>query len=228
MTGAATLALKFERLKPWLLYLVSFSAGALLGDVFFHALPELLEAGDAVRYGLYIMAGIVLFVLLERLIHWHFPHTEHEESVHSIVYVTMVGDTLHNFIDGLIIAGAFLINIPLGIVTTVAVILHEIPQELGQFAIFLHGGWSVKKALLYNLFSALAAIAGAVLALLFSSQFAEVPALLISFAIASFIYVAMSDIIPELHKEANMKKFFIQLTTFVIGIGFMALLLLLE
>ena len=228
LVGAFTLSIKPETLKSWLMHLVSFSAGALLGDVFLHMLPELGKAGFELKYGIYILTGILIFYALERFIYWHHSHSEHKEEVHSYVYLTQAADSLHNFIDGLIIAGSFLISNALGFATAIAVIFHEIPQEIGNFAIFIHGGWSVKKALFYNFFSALTAFAGAAVVLIFLKNFQGQPALLLSIGAASFIYIAMSDLIPELHKEKNTKTAVIQLLWFVLGIAAMWLLVLVE
>ena len=149
-------------------------------------------------------------------------HTLNGEHTHSMVYLTIIGDALHNFLDGIAVAASFLVSIPVGIATATAVIFHEIPQEIGQFAVLLHGGWSRGKALLYNFFSALSAIAGAVLVLIFSQSFEEAPTILLGFGAASFIYIAMSDLIPELHKEQNVKRSLIQLIAMVAGIGVVA------
>ncbi|MDP1625309.1 MAG: ZIP family metal transporter [bacterium] len=227
LVGLITLGVRQERLQKVLSYVVSFSAGALLGDVFIHILPEIMVEGNALSTSVYILAGIVLFFVLERFLLWHHSHTGHNESIHSMTYLTVFGDALHNFLDGMAIAASFLISVPVGIATTVAVMLHEIPQEIGQFAVLVHGGWSRKKALIYNFLSALTAVLGAVVVLLFT-QGTEQPLALLAIGAASFIYVAMSDLIPELHKETSPKKSLIQLFWMIIGIGVMALMLLLE
>lgn len=227
LVGILTLGVKENFLRQILHYLVSFSAGALLGDVFIHVIPEMSEAGFGPRMGIYFLIGIVIFFLLEKYILWHHSHDQHEESVHSLPYMTIAGDTLHNFIDGMVIAASFIVSTPLGIAAAIAVVLHEIPQEIGQFAILVHGGWSKAKALLYNFISALAAILGALVVLVFA-QDVETPQVLLAFAGASFIYVAMSDIIPELHKERSPVRSFWQIISFVIGVTIMALLLKLE
>ncbi|HEY4523189.1 MAG TPA: ZIP family metal transporter [Candidatus Paceibacterota bacterium] len=228
LVGVFALGINPKRLERTLLYLVSFSAGALLGDVFIHILPEIMEGEGAVRSGVYVLAGIILFFVLERVLRWHHSHGSHEEEVHAVVYLTILGDALHNFLDGIAIAAAFLISIPVGIATAVAVIFHEIPQEIGQFAILVHGGWSRKKALLYNFFSAATAVAGVLLVLLFAHSFYGAPEVLLGLGAASFIYIAMSDLIPELQKEHRLVRSAFQLAWMIIGIGIMALLLLLE
>lgn len=228
LVGIFTLMIRQDRLQRALFYLISFSAGALLGDVFIHILPEIMEGASASRNGWYVLIGIMLFFVLERFFVWHHAHDAHEEKIHSMVYLTIIGDALHNFLDGVAIAAAFLISIPIGVATAAAVIFHEIPQEMGQFAILVHGGWSKKKALLYNFFSALTAIAGALLALFFAQGLEEAPTILLAFGAASFIYVAMADLIPELQKESNVRRSILQLFWMIAGIAVMALLLLLE
>lgn len=228
LVGVFALGIRQDRLERILFYLVSFSAGALLGDVFLHILPELMGGGGALKNGAYILAGIMLFFVLERILMWHHSHSSHKEEVHSMVYLTIIGDALHNFLDGVAIAAAFLASIPIGIATATAVIFHEIPQEIGQFAILVHGGWTRAKALLYNFFSALTAIAGALLVLVFSQDSAAAPTLLLALGAASFVYVAMSDLIPELQKELHTRRAALQLLWMLAGIGVMASLLLLE
>lgn len=228
LVGVVTLAINTEKLHRWLLYLVSFSAGALLGDVFLHIFPEMSEQGFGVSEGIFVLVGILLFFVLERYIHWQHGHGKHEEEVHSMVYSTMAGDTLHNFLDGLIIAGSYTVSIPVGIATTLAVIFHEIPQEIGNFAILLHGGWTKAKALWYNFLSGLASVLGAFVVIFFIRGEAQAPTALLAIGAASFIYIALSDIIPELHREQDPKKSGRQLAWFVCGIVVMGLLLLLE
>ena len=228
LLGITVLGMQDRFLKSILSYLVSFSAGALLGDVFLHVFPELTEVGFGVREGWYFLVGIFVFFLLEKYILWHHSHQDHDESVHSITYLTMVGDSLHNFIDGLVIAASFLVDINLGIAATIAVIFHEIPQEIGQFAILVHGGWSKAKALFYNFLSALTSIIGAAVVLFFAPQLEEAPSFLLIMAAASFLYIAMSDIIPELHSEKSPRKSVYQFIWLILGVAFMAALLMLE
>ncbi len=226
--GVVVLGLQEQRLRSILLYLVSFSAGALLGDVFLHLLPEMSEVGFGVAEGFYFLIGLVIFFILERFIQWQHSHGEHSEEVHSSVYLTMAGDSLHNFIDGMVIAASFLVNPTLGVATTLAVIFHEIPQEIGQFAILLHGGWSKVKAIWYNFASALTSIAGAGMVVLFARHIESAPSFLLAFAGASFIYIALSDIVPQLHKEESREKSVWQFLWLILGIALMGGLLLLE
>ena len=158
--GVFTLSLKEKFLNKILLILVSFAAGALIGGAFFHLLPEALEISFDLNIFVYLVVGIFVFFILERVLHWRHCH-KGKCDVHPFTYLNLVGDGVHNFIDGLIIAASFLTNISLGIITTIAVIFHEIPQEIGDFGILVYGGFSRTKALFFNFLSALTAILGA-------------------------------------------------------------------
>ncbi len=226
LLGVIALGFNERFLRSTLSYLVSFSAGALLGDVFLHIFPEMAEMSFGVKEGAYFLGGIVIFFVLERFILWHHSHGDHEEKVHSMVYLSMFGDSLHNFIDGMVIAASFLVSPVLGFASAIAVIFHEIPQEIGQFAILIHGGWPKSKALWYNFLSALTAVAGAVIVLVFARNLEVAPTLLLAIAGSSFIYIAMADLIPELHQEASTRRSAIQFVWFLLGIGVMGLLLM--
>jgi len=228
--GIFTLSIKIERLKLILIYLISFSAGALLGDAFIHLLPELIEeSGFELATSLYILLGIVIFFILEKVIHWHHYHMPFDkEHEHPFAYMNLVGDGLHNFMDGLIIAASYMINPGVGIATTLAVIAHEIPQEIGDFGVLIHGGFSKSKALLLNFLSALTAVFGAIIGLILAGRIAGIEKALIPIAAGGFIYIAGADLIPELHKERGIKKAMLQTLAFVAGILVMILLLFLE
>lgn len=230
--GVFTLGLRRELLHKVLIYLVGFSAGALLGDAFLHLLPESLESLSSLQVSMYILAGILIFFIIEKFLQWEHHHHAHEKEVHEHGHVfakmNLFGDAAHNFLDGLIIAGAYLTNIPLGISTTIAVIAHEIPQEIGDFAVLIHGGYNNRKALWFNFLSAITAIAGAVVALVLSSRIENIALGLSSFAIGGFIYIANSDLIPELHKEKTFARSWKQLLAILLGVAAMAALLLLE
>lgn len=228
LVGVALLGFHQNFLNRILQFLIAFSAGALLGDVFIHIIPEMAEAEFTPLTGFYFLLGIIVFFLLEKYIHWHHGYGEHDEKAHATTYLTILGDALHNFIDGIIIAASFLISIPLGIATTVAVLFHEIPQELGQFGILVHGGWSRAKALLYNFASALTSILGAAVVFFLVPGLEEAPTYLLALAGANFIYIAMSDIIPELQKEKKVSRSLGQIISFLLGVAVMAALLLME
>ncbi|MBI5332364.1 MAG: ZIP family metal transporter [Candidatus Aenigmarchaeota archaeon] len=225
LIGLITFAIKLEKLKKVLLLFVSFAAGALIGDAFIHLLPEAAVAGFTFELSITVLAGIITFFIVEKFIHWRHCHEAGcRKHKHTLAYINITGDIVHNFIDGMIIAASFLINVPLGIATTIAVILHEIPQEIGDFSILMHSGLKRTKALLFNFLTALAAIAGAVLVLLLGNiEF--LAGSLIPFAAGGFIYIACADLIPELHKEEKMIISLLQLAAFIIGIGVMTALL---
>jgi len=148
--------------------------------------------------------------------------------IHPFAYMNLVGDALHNFIDGLVIAASYLVSIPVGIATTSAVLLHEIPQEIGDFGVMLHGGLSRTKALVLNFLTALTAVLGVIIGLLLNNFIDNIQLFVIPIAIGGFIYIAGSDLIPELHKETDIKRSIIQIITFILGVLIMLSLLLLE
>ncbi len=218
--GIISLAIKVKLLNKILLRLVGFSAGALMGGAFLHLLPESLEGIGFSGMGIFVLVGFSLFFLIERFLKWHHCH-KGKCPVHTFTYMNLFGDGVHNFIDGLIIAAGFLVNIPFGIVTTIAIIAHEVPQELGDFAVLVYGGFTKLKALFYNFLSALLAVIGAVVGYFLSTITENFIPLLIPFAAGGFIYIAASDLIPELHKEADLKKSMMSFGFFLIGIIFM-------
>jgi zinc and cadmium transporter len=228
--GALTFAIKKEKLHHFLLYMVSFSVGALFGDVFIHIIPEISrEVGFDSGIGFCFLGGIILFFIVEKIIHWHHCHrTDHAHELHPMVYTNLIGDGLHNFLDGMIIAASFMVSVPLGIATTLAVVVHEIPQEIGDFGVLIYSGLTKKRALLFNFLSALLAVLGAVVALLLAEKVGDLATVLLAVAGGGFIYIAGSDLIPELHKgqcAGCSAKY--QLVAVLLGVGVMALMLFL-
>jgi len=229
--GVFTFRIKGQRLKKVLIYFVSFSAGALFGDVFIHLLPEVVEEqGFGLNIGIGVLVGIVLFFILEKFVHWQHCHVPEEKGhVHPFTYSILVGDALHNFIDGLIIGASYLVSVPAGVATTLAVALHEIPQEIGDFGVLIHGGFSKGKALMLNFLSALTAVLGVIVALALSGMIESISLILVPIAAGGFIYIAGSDLIPELHKHSEkFGESLGHLIVFILGILVMGLLLLLE
>jgi len=168
------------------------------------------------------LLGIVIFYILERLLKWHHCHDDEGDcSVHAFTYMSLIGDGIHNFIDGLIIVSAFFISPEVGLATTIALASHEIPQELGDFAVLIHGGFSKLKALIWNLLSAFTAILGVIVGYILVNNVENMTLFLLPFAAGGFIYISMSDLIPELHKEKSLKKSFINFLMFVVGLAFM-------
>ena len=229
LIGSVTLVLASGAINRLLLLLISFAAGALLGDTFIHLLPELAESsrGLDLATSLTVLGGITAFFLLEKVLHWHHAHFPSEEVVHPVAVSNLVGDAVHNFVDGAVVAGSFLVSPELGLATTIAVGLHEIPQELGDFAILVHAGLKPKRALLLNFSTALFAVAGGVVTLLLTSL-EGIEQFLLAFSAGAFVYIASTDLIPELHKEPEPGKSLVQAGALMLGIAVMAALTLVE
>lgn len=224
LIGVFTLLLSREKLKKLTLFLVSLSAGTLLGDSFLHLIPEAAaENGGRLNLWLWLISGILTFFILEKVVHWRHCHLLTSEShPHPVGLMNLVGGGLHNFIDGLVIAGSYLIDFNLGLATTIAVISHEIPGELGDFAILIYAGYTKLKALFYNFISAAVSIAGAVFALIIGGRMENFTAFIIPFTAGGFIYIATSDLFPELKKDNDkLHQAFFQLFSIIIGIGLM-------
>ncbi|KYK27171.1 hypothetical protein AYK26_00560 [Euryarchaeota archaeon SM23-78] len=223
--GIVSLWLKEKLFKKVLMILVAFSAGALLSGAFFHLIPEALEKIPVTNVFAYLMIGFILFFLIERFLHWHHCHRYGAKcKTHPVSYLILIGDGVHNFIDGIIIGVSFIVSIPFGIITTLLIIGHEIPQELGDFGVLVYGGFSKYKALVYNFISQLMAVLGGILGYLFSTRVEGVIPFILPFAAGGFIYIAASDLIPELHKEPKLNKSLISFGFFLVGIAFMFLL----
>lgn len=220
LIGVLFLSLSQSLFRKLLLVLVSFASGTLLGGAFLHLIPEALSTGGENMF-IVILSGILVFFLLEKFL-WRHCH-ERDCPVHVFAYLNLLGDGIHNFIDGILIAASFLTSVPLGLATTLAVVSHEIPQEIGDFGILVYGGFSKGRALSYNLLSALVAFVGALLMYSFSSYLPS-SSYFLMFAAGSFIYVATTDLIPELHKEHGAAKSFLQFALLVVGISLMWLL----
>lgn len=200
--GVFGLLLKEETLRKFIFPLVAFSAGALLAGAMLHLIPEALDQSESVdQVFLWVLFGFSLFFMLEQFIQWHHCHKLPSEHKHPVTYLILLSDGVHNFIDGLAIGAAFLVNINLGIVTSLAVMAHEIPQELGDFGILVHGGWKSRQALFFNFFSGLASVAGGVLVYFLSSGINM--SFLLPIAAGNFIYIASSDLIPEIKHSDN-------------------------
>lgn len=219
LIGVFTLSVNIKKLEKYLILLVSFSAGALLGGAFIHLLPEAVEeTGFGIATSWYVLSGILFSFVIEKLIHWRHCHIPTSAvHPHPFAYMNLFGDGVHNFIDGLIIGASYIASIPVGIATTIAVILHEIPQEIGDIGVLLHGGFNRKKALLTNFATALTAVAGTVISLLLGSIEGFIQFLL-PFAAGGFIYIAAADLIPEIHKECEATKSLTHLIMIFLGV----------
>jgi zinc and cadmium transporter len=228
--GIITISIKLQALKKIVMLLVSFSAGALLGGAFFHLIPEAArDFGFNIWLATLILSGILSFFILEKLICWRHCHIPtSKDHPHPFAFMNLIGDAFHNFIDGMIIAAAFLASIPLGISTTLAVVFHEIPQEMGDFGVLIHGGFDRLRALLLNFASGLTALLGALLILALNVKVEDVSAYLIPFTAGGFIYIANSDLMPELKKDIQPLNSLLQMVFLLIGLGFMLLLVILK
>lgn len=223
LMGAFTLSLSRNFLKRILFFLVSFAVGSLLGGAFIHLLPEAFASDlDPMSVSLSVLGGIILFFVLEKFFRWrHCHHETTDDHVHPVVPMNIFGDAMHNLIDGVLIGVSYSVSIPLGMATTVAVFLHEIPQEIGDFGILIHGGLTVKKALMFNFASALTSVIGVVLALMIGSAMDETMLYFIPLTAGGFIYIAGSDLIPELHHNTDVKISILQLLALLGGIAIM-------
>ncbi len=204
-----------KSVEKYLGLMVSFAAGALLAVAFLDILPEALKLSpNALEIAL---VGIIAFFVLEKILFWHHHHSKIHR--HPMTTLNLIGDGIHNFLDGTIIAAAFLQNFELGLTTTLAVAAHEIPQEFGDYSVLVFGGMTRKKALFYNFLSALTAVLGALVMFYFSAAVPGLSAFMLPFAAGGLIYIACTDLIPELKKETALNKSVIEFVSFLAGIG---------
>jgi len=222
--------LKKKISQRWLLVLLSLSVGALLGGVFIHLLPEAMSEGYSLSIAINVLLGFLVFFVLEKFIHFHHNkkcadgHCGHTHAYH-LAPLNLIGDGIHNFLDGLVIAGSYLVSVPLGIAATISIIFHEVPQEIADFGVLLYSGMSKMKALLFNL-SAATAILGAIVGLVFGSG--GFTHFIIPFAAGSFIYIAASNLVPELHRHCKFVDIILHLVAIIVGIFVMFLVTLVE
>jgi len=222
--GLFSISSSEEGFKKIAFFLVSLAAGTMIGDVFIHLLPE-AATNQGQSIWIWVIVGIGLFFVLEKVVHWrhcHLPTTE--KHPHPVGVMNLVGDGFHNFFDGLLIAGSFVVSFQLGIATTIAVIFHEIPQEIGDFGVLIHAGFTKKRALLFNFLSALAAVLGCIVLFSLGRNTENLSNILVPITAGGFIYIAMSDLLPELHKETRWLWSIGQLLILTFGIGIMYLL----
>jgi len=219
------LFIQSSKLKKILIFLVSFSAGSLMGGAFFHLLPESLEISkDSTSVFLYVLAGFCLFFILEKFLRWHHCHGKECHHDLHLGYMNLAGDSLHNFLDGIIIVSTYLVSIPLGLVTTLSIISHEIPQEMGDFGVLLYSGMPKMKAMFYNFMVALLAIVGVLIGYFLIQHIQGINTFLIPAAAGGFIYIAASDLIPELQQEINAKSSILNFIIFIFALLFMLIL----
>jgi zinc and cadmium transporter len=220
--GVLVFSVSPEKLKKITLWLVSLSAGTLLGDSFLHLLPEAAAKNNDLTMWFMLIAGMLVFFVLEKFIHWRHCHISTSEShPHPVGMMNLVGDALHNMIDGVIIAGSFIVSAPLGFATTIAVVAHEIPQEIGDFGVLIHAGYSKRKAIYLNFMISLTALAGAIATLIIGTRIDNLIGFIAPFTAGGFIYIATADLIPELRKETGIRQSLTQLIFLVAGIAIM-------
>jgi zinc and cadmium transporter len=169
----------------------------------------------------YMMTGLIIFFIVERFLHWHHCHKGEKCAVHPVSYLVLIGDGIHNFIDGIIIGASFLVSVHFGMITTMLILAHEIPQELGNFAVLVYSGFGKTKALLFNFLAQLTCVVGGIVGFFLSSKVQGVIPFILPFAAGGFIYIAASDLVPELHKEPKLKKLLLSFAFFLLGIGVM-------
>ncbi|HSA59736.1 MAG TPA: ZIP family metal transporter [bacterium] len=230
LVGVMALTVRQDRVQRITLYLVSFAAGGLFGDALIHLLPEsFARNGPSLSDSLLVIAGILIFFVLEKVLRWRHCHVPvSDRHVHPVVAINLVSDALHNFIDGALIGASYLVSLPIGVTTTVAVILHEIPQEIGDTGVLAHGGLPIRRVILFNFLSGLVAVLGTILVLAVGPYFGNLVQAMLPVTAGGFLYIAGSDLVPELHHEERLSSSIAQFGLILLGVGIMALLTLLE
>ena len=223
LVGGVTLLLSKDALDRILLPMVAFAAGSLIGGAFFHMLPAAVEEmGNTIAVYVWLVAGFILFLALEQFLNWHHSHSHTANSKQPLTYLILIADALHNFIGGMFVAASFLVDIKLGIIAWSAAAAHEVPQELGDFGVLVHGGWSKKQALAYNFFSALTFLLGGIVAYAASANIKVV--FLIPFAAGNFLYIGAADLIPEIKKGYAIRSNLLHFVAFIVGLVLLLLL----
>ncbi len=218
LAGGVIFLLGEETRQRIILPLVAFSAGSLMGGAFLHMIPEAvaMSRGDPAMY-LWVLAGFSTFLALEQVLHWHHCHSESPEAKSPLTYLILIGDAFHNFLGGVAVAGAFLVDIGLGVSIWLATAAHELPQELGKYGVLLHGGWNQRRALFVNTFSSLSFLLGGMLTYVASLQIDV--RFIVPFAAGNFIYIGASDLIPEVNKHHHIATNLLHFTSFLAGVA---------
>jgi len=222
LIGIFSLLLKEKWLNKILVLLIGFSAGGLIGGAFLHLLPEALEQSKNTSIFIYVIVGFIIFFILERYLHWRHCH-KGICDIHTFTYLNLIGDGIHNFSDGLVIGASFMVNVHFGIITTLVIILHEVPQEIGDFGVLIYGGFNRFKALFYNFISALTCVIGTIIGFYLSENIKNFSPIILPITAGGFIYIAACDLIPELHKDPNLKRTAFSVLAFLSGILFILL-----
>lgn len=229
LIGISLLALSHKAFHQIVFGLVALAVGALFGDCFLHLLPEAYkDPSQSTKASLYVMAGILLFFALENFLHWRHQHSDEHQKIEPYGYLNILADMTHNFIDGLIIGASYLVSVKLGVATTLAVVLHEIPHEFSNFGVLVKSGFTRWRALFLNFLTALAALAGGIIAWWLGGSMAGFIQVLVPVTAGGFIYIAGSDLVPQLHKDVKSVKALAQFLAILVGVGIMFLLKLAE
>lgn len=225
LISVSALSLKESVLKEFVKFIVALSAGTMIGAAFLHLLPESAETLEVRTTFLVVLLSFVAFFVIEKVIHWHHCHQtgKHIHAINTAGHMNLIGDALHNFLDGLIIAAAFIVDFRLGLVTSLAVVLHEIPQEIGDFGVLIYSGWSKVRAIRANLLIALTMVLGGITGYFLVNEIAGIIPYITAFAAGGFIYISTTDLVPELRRENDLKKSFAYLACFMVGILIMYL-----
>jgi zinc and cadmium transporter len=227
LVGAVTLLLEERTLRRLLLPLVALAAGSLIGGALFHLLPAALDEGMAsLTAFVLVAAGFTTFLAAEQALHFHRCHRATPSHAEPVTYLVLAGDAIHNFLDGLAVGGAFVMDARLGVTAWIAVAAHEVPQEIGDFAVLVHGGWSRKRALLFNFLSSVSFMVGGVLA--YGVSLAGSVDGLLPFAAGNFLYIAASDLVPQVNRHETAMRNVEHFAAFLAGLGLLLLLRLAE
>ncbi len=225
LSGIVFLVVKFKLFQRIQTLLISFAIGTLLGGAFLHLIPESLENDHNRLAPIMIIVSIVAFFILEKYLHVLRHHQPQEKKIKTFGPLNLIADGMHNFLDGILIAAAYKVDIHTGIIATSVVLAHELPQEIGDFAVLIQAGYSKGKALLFNFISALSAFIGGLIILIFPDSGMEIPPYILPLAAGGFIYIALADLVPELNIQASFKKSIYQVISLLIGLLIMVLLL---
>jgi zinc and cadmium transporter len=230
LVGIAAISLSERRVRQMIFVSVSLAAGAMFGDAFIHILPESFATPDrATKTSTSVLLGILTFFVLEKFLRWRHAHEfegESQRTIEPVGYLNLFADATHNLIDGMLVGAAYSVSVSVGLATTIAIILHEIPQELGDFGVLINAGFSRARALVFNLLSGLLAIVGAIVSLLASHSVVSFSEFMLPFTAGGFIYIAGCDLLPKLQKERKPLKSGAQLAALVLGVSLMYLLTL--
>jgi zinc and cadmium transporter len=230
LVGIAAISLSERRVRQMIFVSVSLAAGAMFGDAFIHILPESFATPDrATKTSTSVLLGILTFFVLEKFLRWRHAHEfegESQRTIEPVGYLNLFADATHNLIDGMLVGAAYSVSVSVGLATTIAIILHEIPQELGDFGVLINAGFSRARALVFNFLSGLLAIVGAIVSLLASHSIVSFSEFMLPFTAGGFIYIAGCDLLPKLQKERKPLKSGAQLAALVLGVGLMYLLTL--